>query len=137
LLEIAGSLQAPPTHEALCEIVAAEEDWGAASDVLAAARRQAELSEVVALPLFADRLEGRRAAAEGDFTEAARLLKHSAEGFAELGAVWEEAWSRELLAEVLVELGDDGDARSHRDAARIAFERLGSVVERERAIALS
>ena len=137
LLETAGSLQAPPTHEALCEIAAAEEDWDAVPEVLASARRQAEHSEAVALPLFADRLEGRLAAAEGDLTGAARLLRHSAEGFAELGASWEEAWSRQLLGEVLVRQGDDDAARGQLDAACAVFDRLGSVVERDHAIPLS
>jgi hypothetical protein len=136
LLEVAGSLQAPPTHEALCEIAAAEEDWTAAPEVLASARRRAELSEVVALPLFADRLEGRLVAAEGDLTNAARLLQRSAEGFAGLGASWEEAWSRQLLAGVLVQLSDEEGARGELDAARAVFERLGSVEELERATSL-
>ena len=137
LLETAGSLQAPPTHEALCEIVAAEEDWTAAPEVLTSARRQAELSEVIALPLFADRVEGRLVAAEGDPAEAAVLLRRSAAGFAELGASWEEAWSRQLLAGVLVQLSDEDGARRELDSARVVFERLGSVEELERATSLA
>ncbi|MDH5280643.1 MAG: AAA family ATPase [Thermoleophilia bacterium] len=136
LFECGADLQAPPTVEALCEIVAAQEDWVAAPEVIAAARRQAALSEAVALPLFADRLEGRLATAEGDPTRAARLLGRSAGGFAELGALWEEAWSRQLLAEVLIQLSDEQGAQKQRDAARLIFDRLGSVEECERATTL-
>jgi len=133
--DLAG-LNAPPTLEALCEIVAAREDWELAPDVVEAARRQAEISEANALPLFADRLEARLAAHEGDPARAARLLRRSVEGFAALGAEWEEAWSRLLLAEALLRLSDEQGARHERDAAHAVFDRLGSVEERERATAL-
>ena len=136
LFESGAEPQAPPTVEALCEIVAAHEDWTLAPEVLGFARRQAEISEAVALPLFADRLEGRLAASEGDLTGAARLLRRSAGGFAELGALWEEAWSRQLLAEVLIQLSDEQEAWRERNAARVIFDRLGSVKECERATAL-
>ena len=136
LFESGASLQAPPTLEALCEVAAAQEDWAVALEVVASARLQAEISEAVALPLFADRLEGRLAAAEGEPRRAALLLRRSAGGFAELGAQWEEGWSRQLLAEALIQLGDEKEARRERDSARAVFERLGSVVEHERAKAL-
>jgi class 3 adenylate cyclase len=130
-------LRAPPTLEALCEIVAAQEDWDAAPGMVAAARRQAAVSEALALPLFADRLEGRLAAAEGDDARAAALLRRSAEGFAERGAPWEEGWSRRLLAEVLLRLGDERGARGELQAAGALFDRVGAVVERDRAAALA
>ena len=133
--DLAG-LNAPPTLEALCEIVADREDWVIAGDVLESSRRQAEISEAHALPAFADRLEARLASVEGDPTRAASLLRRSAAGFAELGAAWEEALSRLLLAEALVELSESREARRERDAARVVFERLGSARERDRAAAL-
>jgi len=54
------------------------------------------------------------------------LLRRSADGFASLGAPWEEAWSRLLLAELT---SDVGEARQ----ALAVFERLGSVSEIESA----
>jgi hypothetical protein len=54
------------------------------------------------------------------------LLRRSAEGFASLGAPWEEAWSRLLLAEVT------GDADEAGRAVPV-FEQLASVQELERA----
>jgi hypothetical protein len=137
LFDSAMSVHAPPTLEALCEIVAAQEDWERAPDVIASARRQAEISEAVALPLFADRLEGRLRAAEGEPLRAAQLLRRSAAGYAELGAQWEEGWTREILAEALIGLGDEQEARAAVEAARAVFERLGSVVEHEHAKALA
>jgi class 3 adenylate cyclase/tetratricopeptide (TPR) repeat protein len=134
--DLAG-LNAPPTLEALCEIVAVLEDWDAAPGVVLAARRQAEISEAHALPFFADRLEARLASVEGDADRAASLLRRSVEGFETLGASWEEAWSRLLLAETLIRLTDETAALRERDAAGAVFERLGSVRELERAAALA
>jgi class 3 adenylate cyclase len=120
------------TFEVLCEIAAAQERWGGAPGLVADAREEAEIGEQLSLPLFADRLEGRAVAAAGDLESAAVLLHRSADGFALLGARWEEAWSRLLLAEVLV----NGDARrteGELTAALQVFEQLGSVQETERA----
>jgi hypothetical protein len=123
------------TLEALCEIVAAQEKWEEAGRVVAAAREEAEIGEQLSLPLFADRLEGRAAAAADDMKRATGLLSRSAEGFEALGAAWEEAWSRLLLAEVLVG-SERRRAEGELAAALPVFERLGSVREAERARAL-
>jgi hypothetical protein len=118
-----------------CEIVALQGDWDEAARVIAATRDEVEVGEQIALPLYADRLEGRAAAAAGNAAHAAGHLRRSAEGFAALGAQWEEAWSRLLLAEVLV-----GPDRQHAEqelaAALPIFERLRSVGEVGRARAL-
>jgi len=123
------------TLQALCEIAAARERWDEATALVAAAREEAELGEQLALPLFADRLEGRAAGAAGDVVEGEKLLARSADGFAALGAVWEEAWSRLLLAE-LVAGGDPRRAEQELGRALPVFERLGSVREVGRARAL-
>ncbi len=108
--------------EALCEVVAEQEDWAAADAILARAREEAAECELLALPCFADRLEGRMRRDE-------ELLRRSADGFASLGAPWEEAWSRLLLAELISDTGEAGQALA-------VFERLGSVSEMARAQAL-
>jgi class 3 adenylate cyclase len=120
------------TLEVLCEIAAARERWDEAAPLVAAAREEAEVGELLSLSLVADRLEGRAAAASGDAAKAAELLGRSADGFAALEAPWEEAWSRLLLAEVLVRPDPQAAERELR-AALPVFERLGSVREAERA----
>ena len=123
------------TLELLCEITAAQERWEDAARLVAATRAEAEIGEQLSLPLYADRLEGRAAAAAGDVERAAPLLRRSTEGFAALGARWEEAWSRLLLAEVLV-AGGQPDAEHELAVALPVFEQLGSVREAERTRAL-
>ena len=118
-----------------CEIAAMRERWDEAAGLVAAAREEAKVGEQLALPLFADRLEGRAAGAAGDVVTGARLLDQSAQGFAALGAAWEEARSRLLLAELVV--GSDARrAEQELSCALRVFERLGSVREAERARAL-
>ncbi len=122
------TMQAGATLEFNCELAGEQGRWDDAARIVAAARDEAAVGEQLSLPLFADRLEGRAAAAAGDVSKAVELLRRSADGFAGLGAVWEEAWSRLLLAELL----DEGRPQE-AEAALQAFERLGSVREAERA----
>jgi class 3 adenylate cyclase/DNA-binding SARP family transcriptional activator len=126
------SLSAGATLEALCEIAAARGRWDEAAELVAAAREEAVVGEQLALPLYADRLEGRAAGASGDAATAAELLGRSAAGFAAIGARWEEAWSRLLVAEVV----ERPRAERELAAALPVFEELGSVQEAERARAL-
>jgi tetratricopeptide (TPR) repeat protein len=126
------SVNAGVTLEALCEIAGARESWDEAAGLAAAARQEAEVGEQLSLPLHADRLEGRAAAARRDVPAAVDLLSRSADGFAALGARWEEAWSRLLLAEALAGVDNVAAERELR-AALPVFDRLGSVQEAERA----
>ena len=123
------ALSASATLEVLCEIAAMRERWDEAAELVAAAREEAEIGEQLALPLFADRLEGRAARANGDAAAAAALFSRSATGFGTLGARWEEAWSRLLLAEVV----EAPQAERELAAALTVFESLGSVAEAARA----
>lgn len=111
--------------EAMCEVVAAQQDWGFGRRVVSLAREEAERGGLLALPFFADRLGGRMAAATGDNDEACTLLRRSATGFESLGAPWEAAWSSYLLAEVLAELGEP-EAESAAEYALEVFEQLRS-----------
>jgi hypothetical protein len=128
------SVSAGVTLEALCEIAAARERWDDAARLVAAAREEAEVGEQLSLPLFADRLEGRAAGAAGDLVEGTKLLGRSADGFAALGAPWEEAWSRLLLAEMVAD--ERRRAEPELASALAVFEGLGSVREAERARAM-
>jgi class 3 adenylate cyclase/DNA-binding SARP family transcriptional activator len=126
------SLAAGATLEVLCEIAAARGRWDEAAELEAAARAEAEVGEQLTLPLHADRLAGRAASENGNAAAGAELFARSAEGFAALGARWEEACSRLLLAEV----ADRPRAERELGAALPVFEELGSVLEAERARAL-
>jgi hypothetical protein len=119
--------------EAACEIAAAREDWDGTPALLTRARLEAAECGLIALPFFADRLEGRWLAAVGNAETAAELLLRSGEGFGQLGARWEEAWSRLLAAEALLPI--DGN-RAGEEAAKAltTFERLRSVAELDRAL---
>jgi class 3 adenylate cyclase len=123
------------TLEALCEIAAARQEWDEASALVETAREETEAGELVTLPLFADRLEGQLAASLGDASRAAALLRRSADGFHEVGARWEEAFSRLLLAEIFMK-NDTGVAQRELAAALPVFEQLHSVREAERTRAL-
>jgi class 3 adenylate cyclase len=119
LLEVLGRrASAGPVLEALCEVAVAGARAGA-EELVATARDEASSCGLLALPFFADRLEG---VLEDD----PALLRRSADGFGSLGAPWEQAWSRLLLAELT---GDPVDLLD----AHASFERLGSVTELERA----
>jgi len=133
---VPGSLSAGTTLEALCEIAGARGRWDEAPRLVTAAREEAGVGEQLTLPPCADRLEGRAASAAGGVDEAARLLGRSAEGFAALGAAWEEAWSRLLLAEAVAARDRARAAREAAAALRV-FERLGSVRETGRARTLA
>jgi tetratricopeptide (TPR) repeat protein len=109
--------------EALCDVLAEQGDWDTGREILLRARDEAAECELLALPRFADRLEGRMRADP-------ELLCSSAQGFASLGAQWEEAWSRLLLAELTGNPADLGTALD-------TFDRLGSVQEIERAQAVA
>jgi tetratricopeptide (TPR) repeat protein len=129
------SVGAGATLEVLCEIVAAQGRWDDAAGLVAAAREEAAAGELLSLPLAADRLEGRAAAAADDLAGAAVLLERSVGGFEALEARWEEAWSRLLLAEAVIGTDRKRALREAR-AALDVFERLGSVREAEQARAL-
>jgi hypothetical protein len=73
--------------------------------------------------------------AAGDALQSAEPLSRSADGFAALGARWEEAWSRLLLAEVVAH-SESGRAERELAAALPVFEQLRSVQETEHARAL-
>lgn len=114
--------------QAACDILMeVEENGDKARQVLKIARAEIDRAELLALRCHADRLEARVASADGDRQKTMPLLHRSAGGFAELGARWEEARSRLLLAETLIA---DGSEKAFHDQLRQAhetFEQLGDV----------
>jgi Flp pilus assembly protein TadD len=116
--------------EARCELVAAENAWHEAASVSRESRTYAEAGGLKALAHFAERLEGRAALAAGRSDEAAEHLRRASDGFAELGAVWEQARTDLDLAHAL---GAAQEFRGRAGAALEVFERLGCVRDAGRA----
>jgi class 3 adenylate cyclase len=112
--------------EARLELVAAIHDWESVASVSAEARTHAAEAGLVALPLFADRLEGLAATAEGDAGRAAELLGRARDGLAGLDAVFDVALTEVDLAAALAHTGQNAEARTTLDAAIATFERLGA-----------
>jgi hypothetical protein len=117
--------------EARCELVAAEGAWDEAPPVVAETRNYADAGGLKALVPFADRLEGLAALEDGRRHEGLALLQLASAGFAELGAVWEQARTDLRLAEA-----DPGEASEAAAAAMATFERLGCRRDAARARAL-
>ena len=112
--------------EALCDVVAWGERWERAPDVLAQARAWTDEARLIALRFYADRLDGRAALASGDTARAAEMLTRARNGFASLGARWEEAVTGLFLGEAT------GD-RDQIERSLDVFDELGSIREIERA----
>ncbi len=122
--------------EAACDVVAAQGDWDAATEILQWADEEISRCGLIALPHFRQRLAGQLENATGDPRAADELLAASARGFKELEAPWEEAWSRVLRAEVLSRAGEQQRAAAEATAARDIFDSLGASRELARALAL-
>jgi class 3 adenylate cyclase/tetratricopeptide (TPR) repeat protein len=116
----------------MCEVLIAQQDWTGAAVILPVVREEVAVGQLQALDHFADRLEGRMAAAFDDHSRSEELLRRSAEGLAALGAPWEEAWSRLLLGERLLSSDRKQEADREISFARTVFERLKSRAEVER-----
>ncbi|MBI4259416.1 MAG: AAA family ATPase [Actinobacteria bacterium] len=119
--------------EALTDVVAAQEAWGEAGDVVEEARAVAGTGDLLALGHFADRLAGRAALAGSDPARAAGLLEAAGAGFAGLGAEWEAAVTALDLADALAALGRRDAAREVLAGALPVLERVRSVREAGRA----
>jgi class 3 adenylate cyclase len=115
--------------EARCEILAQQEAWDEVAGVIDASRAHAEEAELLALPCFADRLEGLARRAMDDRSRASELLARALDGFTELGAGWEAARTAVALAEVLADDGHERAAWELLAGARPVLERLRSEQE--------
>jgi class 3 adenylate cyclase len=118
-------------------VLAWEEAWDEVPAFLEEVKAHAEEAALEALPVFADRLEGRAAWAAGDHARAIALLSAASGRFDELAAKWDRAIADLWLAEVLLDSGDGSAARARLDAAREVFEELGSLPELDQARALA
>jgi tetratricopeptide (TPR) repeat protein len=115
--------------EARCDLVAERGSWDEAPGLLERARAHAEVGGLVALPAFADRLEGRASLAGGEAEAAASVLERAGDVFDRLGARWERAVTDLSLADALTARGDVGGARSVLSRSLPVLEELRSARE--------
>jgi hypothetical protein len=92
--------------EAWCEVIAEQGAWDEAPELVRRAARHASWAGEPPLALYATRLEGRAAAAQGAPERAVDLLGSAVEGFAALGAAWEAAVTGLDLAGQLMRTGE-------------------------------
>jgi len=123
----------PRELEAHCTLIAEQETWDEAGRVIEHARRHAAEGRLLALPLHADRLEGRSLLAAGDAAAAVEPLEHAAGGFAGLGARWEVALTELSLGEALLRLERRDQSAQVLQRAADEFARLRVPRELERA----
>lgn len=119
--------------EARCTLVQEAAAWDQAEALASRARDHAVAARLLALPLHADRLEGRARLAGGDAEGALGPLQRAAAGFAELDAGWQVALTELALGEALGVLGREGEAAPVLARAAATFERLGVPRELARA----
>jgi class 3 adenylate cyclase/tetratricopeptide (TPR) repeat protein len=123
----------PRGLEARCTLIAEEGTWDESEATIEQARRHAAAAKLIALPLHADRLEGRALLAAGNAGDAVTLLERAASGFAELSARWEVALTELSLGEALALIGR-GDRATHVfERAAAEFTRLRVPRELEQA----
>ena len=77
---------------------------------------------------------GRIQLAEGDAAAAARCLRRARDDWGRIGAPYETAHARILLGMAYSRLGDGDAARTEYEAAKATFERLGAVLDAQRAM---
>ncbi len=115
-----------------------------AGDLKAARAAAGELERIVDAFKIGDRralafdaavhfADGQITLAEGDPGEASRSLKRARDEWQEVGAPYETAQARMLLGLAFRRQGDEDAATAELDAALAAFERLGAMLDAERA----
>jgi class 3 adenylate cyclase/tetratricopeptide (TPR) repeat protein len=121
------------THEAWAELLAEEGAWSEAPAIIAAARAWATQSGLLALPAFADRLEGRMLVATGDSEAGVERLRAARATLDGLEAAWDRARTELDLADALLRLDNRTEAAEVADAALATLERLSAPREIARA----
>ena len=123
---------AAPAAECRCDVVALDGSWSEAPEAVARAHDVAAHAGSIALPAYADRLEGRAALAQREIDVAVARLTSARETFARLDARWERACTELSLADALTAAGQRDEARSVLDAADGDLDRAGSLAEIDR-----
>jgi class 3 adenylate cyclase/tetratricopeptide (TPR) repeat protein len=115
--------------EALCDVIGEHKAWDDAPGVLEEARRHSSEAGLLALPFYADRLEGLTRLSQGEVELALVLLDKAREGFSELGARWESARTAIKLAGALVQVDRPTEAKAHLERSMPVLEELRSLRE--------
>jgi hypothetical protein len=115
--------------EALCDVIAEQGAWDEAAATVEEARRHAEEAGLLALPHYADRLDGMAALARDEAAAAVELLMRASAGFTERGAAWEAARTDVRLGEALAAAGDADGASAKARAALSVLEPIRSIRE--------
>jgi class 3 adenylate cyclase/tetratricopeptide (TPR) repeat protein len=121
-----GSAVAP---EVECDLVAEAGDWERTADVARRARELTRRGRLLALPAYADRLEGRAMLAAGDPARAIERLEAARDRFRGIGARWEWACTELRLAEAELTAGAEEAARACLEGALPVFEGVSSLRE--------
>jgi class 3 adenylate cyclase len=121
------------TYEAWAGLLAAEGTWAEAPRIIAQARQWAEHGGLLALPAFADLLEGRMLVATGDPERGVELLRAARDTFDGLEAAWDRARTELDLAGALLGLDRRAEAADATDAALVTLEGVDAPRELARA----
>jgi len=114
------------------EVMLAAKDIGAARAAIDELLQIAALFDAPLLNASAAQAQGAVLLAEGDAHAALGPLRRAWTAWEELGAPYEAACVRVLLARACRALGDPASADLELDAARVTFESLGAVPDRDR-----
>jgi tetratricopeptide (TPR) repeat protein len=128
-----GGLRRAPLLDAQVEIAVA---GGDAHTARAAADELCEIADTFAsqaLHAIAELAQGRVAVADGDPSEAVARCERAIALWIEIGAPFEAAVARMVLADARDGTGDQGAARMDRQAAASGFEDYGATLWAERA----
>jgi DNA-binding NarL/FixJ family response regulator len=140
-----STLASPPLVDrfAHARLLAAQVDVAIAAGALdqarAAAAELAAVEAALASPVIsatAATAAGALRLAEGDPAAALERLRHALRRWRDLGLPYEEARARLLAGAAVTLLGDAEGGRVEREAARVAFERLGAAADARQAAAL-
>jgi DNA-binding NarL/FixJ family response regulator len=114
---------------AYATILVATGDTATARTAADELRSIADVFDALFLRATASHVDGAILLAEGDAERAVTSLRDALERWRELGAPYEEARSRELMAAASRMLNDHDTAELELDSARRAYQRLGAVAD--------
>ncbi len=121
------------TYEAWAELLAEQGAWSEAPAIVAAARDWAAHGSLLALPAFADRLEGRMLLATGDPEAAVERLRAARDTLDRLGGAWDRARTELHLADALRALDRRTEAADVAKSALATLELVAAPREQARA----
>jgi tetratricopeptide (TPR) repeat protein len=124
-------LRRAPLLEAKVEIDVAAGDLAAARDAANELSRIADVFQSQALAASAALARARVALAEGDTVSAQRDAEHAVQVWNQIGAPYETALARTVLARAYASDGNLEHARLEFDVARLGFEHVGAMLQAE------